>query len=436
MMFREKTLYNLTDKEQTAFRALLRGTPITKAAQWLLSVHISSEKGEGWPHLTSQDMPTVWGGTLDGLRGVVLGGISLYHPIVQRSIQWLLSKQRDDGAFGSREILYSCVEATAWVIIALKQIGYDIKKSAQVQAAIGFLERSISENGEVGTSPEDPARTYPSVLTLWALHGLSKKTTLVARFLKDTRDSVSGGWGVRPNARPNPLSTSQVLNALLLSGHLDRDDVIVQQAIDFILAHQTEFGNWPNFTETWYSKHQPNIPIRCDEYVTTWAIMALLRAGLSVLSPPIVKGVTWLIHEQKKEGYWLYDPLDDSKHIWCVADSINCLVEVREKLMAYVADGGTEVWNPPLQHSGLSTEEIIWKHIGEAVLKVRQNLSSILVVIMALYVFRAQVNALINTIIGFLKLQSGELLTSLVSNALWIALVVVGTYILQRLKVN
>jgi len=38
----------------------------------------------------NQGYASVWGGTLDGIRGLLAGGVTSHNPIIESSLKWLL----------------------------------------------------------------------------------------------------------------------------------------------------------------------------------------------------------------------------------------------------------------------------------------------------------------------------------------------------------
>src|SRR6266508_4816738 len=118
----DPTLYQYND----TLLALLAGWPIESGAAWIRSVFIDKADRCGWAHLSTHDIPTVWGGTLDALRGLLAAEMSPYDPLFRRGVDWLFSQQRPDGGWGSREFTYSAVEATAWVVFVLRHAGFDV----------------------------------------------------------------------------------------------------------------------------------------------------------------------------------------------------------------------------------------------------------------------------------------------------------------------
>jgi hypothetical protein len=309
----------------------------------------------------------------------------------------------------------------------------DLNYEQYSASAITYLESCITEKGEVGTSAADQVRIYPSCLCLWALHGYSDKAVSIARFLKDARDVHTGGWGTKPGASPNPLTTAHVLDVLLMTAHSSPEDVIVQQAVEYLLSHQKQDGSWDNFSETWYSVHQPHVPLRCDEYSTTWALTALIRAGLSPMSSPVARATRWLICEQQEQGFWLYEPMDDSRHIWCTADAVGALCLVRRRLLDSVADSGT--WElRPLSTSQEGPSSRVDRFLNNAVSLIRENLTLILVVLLAVYVFREYVNIFAKSVTAFFRLQGNDLVASIVADIIYALLVILGTVALSKIR--
>jgi hypothetical protein len=426
----------ITERQRNAVKSLLKSTPFEKGEAWLRRIQIQDSQGIGWPHLTALNIPTVWGGTLDGIRGLLACGVSKYDPVVADSLNWLLSQRNLDHGYGSREITYSGVEPTAWVLIAVKELGFNIPDRTHFVETSAFLESCIRDSGEVATSndPNEEARTYPSVLTLWALNGESQKTYQIARFLKDARDPISGGWGIKPKAVPNVASTAQVLYILLATNNLSKDDVITRQAIEYLLNNQKADGSWENFTETWYSIKQPHVPLRCEEYSTTWVLQALLEAGLSPAREPVVKAISWLIYEQAEDGYWLYNRLDDSKHIWCTADAVVALTMARKSIIDTVADKEyRDMWS-----EGDARDQnyiLIPKNfISQFFQYLRKNITTILVIMLSIYVFNSQIQSFIVGVQTFFQVQGDSIISDLLASVIYAFLFFLGAALLTRIR--
>lgn len=318
------------DESERLVLKLISGTPLQKGAAFLRDRYRSGAEGTGWAHRAHHDSPTVWGGTLDGIRGLLAAGIHPSEPMISGAIQWLYSQQRDEGGWGSREIAFSCVEATAWVIIALREAGIDPVHDQPLQSAIRFLESAIAPDGSVGTSPLDlgSPRLYSSALTLWALRGLSPHCHAIAGYLY-TQQHTGGGWGVKPGAPPQAVSTSHALIALNAAGFLSDRPSARADALEFLISRQKPDGSFEDVTEEWFSKHQPNVPNRCDDFGTAWAVQGLLAAGLAATELPVVKATTHLLHRQQSDGSWIFNLHESVVDVWCVADSLVALAAVR-----------------------------------------------------------------------------------------------------------
>lgn len=318
------------DESERLVLKLISGTPLQKGASYLRERFLSGADGTGWAHRAHHNWPTVWGGTLDGIRGLLAAGTHPSEPMVSGAIYWLYAQQREEGGWGSREIGFACVEATAWVVISLREAGLDPAHDPRLQAAIKFLESAIAPNGSVGTSPldVDSPRLYSSALTLWALRGLSPHCHTIANYIYAQQHS-DGGWGVKPGAPPQAVSTSHAIIALNAAGFLSDRPSARAEALEFLISRQKPDGSFEDVTEEWFSKHQPHVPNRCDDFGTAWAVQGLLAAGIAATELPVVKAITLLLRRQQSDGSWIFNLHESVVDIWCVADSLVALASVR-----------------------------------------------------------------------------------------------------------
>ncbi len=397
----DPTLYQYND----TLLALLAGWPIESGAAWIRSVFIDKADRCGWAHLSTHDIPTVWGGTLDALRGLLAAEMSPYDPLFRRGVDWLFSQQRPDGGWGSREITYSAVEATAWVVFVLRHAGFDVASDERTRRAILFLESAIGPGGELATSPQDhlDARTYPAHITLLALHDLSPRAAAVARYLRDAQND-DGGWGIKENAPSNALSTAQVLDALLLTRHLNATGESGIRALRWLSDSQQQNGSWLNFSEQWFSVNQPTVPNRCDSYTTASALRALLHAGCSAFDQRVLAGAAYLIREQDSEGCWYYNRPDGCKHVWCTADAIDALAQVRDELKHHRDEVAAIVSASPV--------------IPQRSSRFALGLAVVFAIVAAIG-FRREVAAIVRAALVFLRLQASNLTVNLMASVIY-----------------
>jgi hypothetical protein len=425
--------------ELQALEDIISGKLIRSGLEWLVSTHIPPVTNLdamlatdqcGWGVDTKLPI-TTWGGTVDGIRGLLACGVDPHDPLIARAVNWLVNQQRDDGSFYAREITWPCVEATAWIILGLRQAKYPIESNVFVKAK-QFLESCISPTGGLGTSDKDEERIYPSAIALMALHDVSsEKERQVAHFLKGAVDKTSGGWGNYPylhqHFEPNLAMTIYALYALLSTEYLLPDDALCSHAREYILAQINRGDNWESFQEQWQSNYKgpTDPPNPCYHYVTPWAVLALLKTEIDPLDPLMVDLYTRIRDRQQPNGSWRYVKNDTREFTWCVANTLVCLREVRAHLVAPVVKAAFR--------TGPVIPEKRWWHRFQAAL-TRENLNSILIIILFALILHQQISGLIDMVLAFLKVTQPGIIAGTISDAIWALLALVSVFVVTRFK--
>lgn len=341
-----KSQHNLSRKRQVAaVLASIAGTHRAGTERFLRTSHISGASA-GWSHQTHHREPTVWGGTLDGIRGLTACGVMARDPMITSAVEWIVSEQRPDGGWGSREIRFSCAEATAWVLIALRQLGGDVVESDWYKRAEAFLLTCVDSNGVVWTSPEDVgttapaivARTMPGALFLLALSDRPQHSATidaVRRRLWDCKQASGWGYLVSSGAASNAYSTALVSMALLTVA--DRNftrQSIADSAQTWLRNSQQADGGWGITSERWFRSADKATPISCDHDITPWAVQGLLLAGVDATDPCILRAIEHIQGRQNPtDGSWKYKADEDFEHVWCVANNAAALDAHRTALL-------------------------------------------------------------------------------------------------------
>jgi hypothetical protein len=414
-----------------SLRALLMGSPVEAGREWLQRCHIRTAAGVGWAHFSDQDFPSVWGGTLDGIMALASTGTSAFDPMISDSIDWIFSQQRDDGGFGSREMNYSAAESTAWVLVALFAASVS-PNDPRVVKAHDFLVGCIKEDGAVGTSPSDKGgRIYPALLTAWALSSLNPtKAKIVANRLRAVRTGASGGWGYMEGGTPVVGITAQVVFALIRAKLVDNHDSIVREAVDFIVSHSSSSGTYPNSSETWFSSHQPNIPLRYNCHTQSWVVRALSEVGFQQSKAPLSDIVAQLVSSQSpNEGYWIYDPSENTKHVWCVAGAVLALDSARRGLLKLASEnlnfGASEPISLP------SPGQSFIRTTLSRLAKHRQDL---LITAIIVYLFTDWIVDKTSRLQNWLGVQSDSIMANLVSSVIWAFSAIVVGFAVSKFK--
>lgn len=320
---------------------------------WFLDfTWIENERGTGWAHYAEPDPgmegahgPTAWGGTVEGIRTLLRLGVTPQHEKMRKALEWLEAQQSDDGSWPSWGIRVGCVESTAWVLIALQQAGVDLSKP-RLQSATAYLKK-LARKQDHGAAwaayGGAPTRVYPTLLAIWALHTVEPALARDgAKWLKQARNA-DGGWGFQARDKTsNPAMTGMVLYVLETAGLLT-EEKIRKEAIACLWARRQPGGTWINVQEDWRFGIDPqtgsSLPTDTKHLSTAWAIMALLRAGVSPSDTRIIESVSGLAARQEPDGSWLYDEHDAKKHSWCVANAAIALADARDAFVKAVMSG-------------------------------------------------------------------------------------------------
>lgn len=313
---------------------------LKKAEKWLRSLYWDTPTAKGWGHHKDED-PTEWGGTLDGIRALIAMGESPNSPMLTGAMKWLKSRQNSDGGFPAREMRYSPAEATAWVLIALADMGWNSANDAEIRKAIGYLDRCVDADGGAATTPRDLTnpRTLPTALVLWALARQGDdqenlRDKMITR-LKRMQEPESKGWGIGVGATPNAATTAQVLHALRVAG-VPEDVDWIRDGMGYLLEHQNEDGSWQNSYDEWFTVDLDGVPSRCVHYGTGWALLALTDFPDDPRCRQAAElAVRHLTGRQRPSGAWLFEDYDPRELVWCTSQVVVALKKWQENSAAY-----------------------------------------------------------------------------------------------------
>ena len=306
---------------------------LSLAQGWLRRTFLSNATGDGWPLYLGQGEVSEWGGTLDAIMALHRCGVPATNSQIHRSVAWLMGQQQADGGWGSWEISNSCVEATAWVLLALQLLDRDELEG--YREGVSFLERT-AERGDglacwgayAGAQP----RVYTTSMAIWALATTGSESVLQGcQWLLSARNS-DGGWGFLQNdERSNGVTTALSMIALSSAGRLTLS--VSETAIDWLWLARSEDGLWSNAVEDWISWVQDDgrgWPTVTNHGVTPFAIKALLAAGVDLLDERLQQSVKALARSQQADGSWIFDEENAKRYVWSVGDAVWALSAVQE----------------------------------------------------------------------------------------------------------
>ncbi len=306
---------------------------LSKAEKWLRSLFRQTSTAAGWGHHKDED-PTEWGGTLDGIRGLIAMKESPNAPMLVSASAWLKGRQNPDGGFPAREMKYSPAEATAWVVIALHDMGWDSHNDPHVEKAIGYLENCVDVDGGAATTPRDITnpRTLPTALVLWALalqgNDQDQRRSKMVKRLRLMQEPESKGWGIGVGATPNAATTAQVLHALHMAG-VSQDLDWIRDGVAYLLKHQNEDGSWQNSYDEWFTADLDRVPSRCVHYGTSWALLTLTDFPEDARCRAAAEhAVRYLLGRQEQaSGAWLFEDYDPTEFVWCTTQIMVALTK-------------------------------------------------------------------------------------------------------------
>lgn len=303
------------------------------AVDWFYINWKDDETGTGWPHSQLYDRVTAWGGTIEAIRGLVELGESAHNPKISRAISWLKEIQREDGGWEIWETNQSTVESTAWGLITLRKTNHPIDDEC-IQDAVNFLVEAAQEQATGyawGAAKDHNCRIYPTIVTIWALHGIRQEYSEGgAKWLKTVLNQ-DGGWGFRPeDDTSNVAMTTIGLYTLRLVNEFQIDSKQTEDAKKYILEAQRDDGSWENKSESWNVRGDGQVTMEHGTH--PWAILALLETDISINHHQLLSGIQKLSEQQIPDGAFLYDQSDSEQNIWYTTNCIIALERYSKRL--------------------------------------------------------------------------------------------------------
>jgi squalene-hopene/tetraprenyl-beta-curcumene cyclase len=289
--------------------------------------------------------------------GLTAGGIAEASDIVQSSVHYTLNQQREDGSWPLDRDLE--VSSTDTAIIALGGLGYDLRQPRFQRAKEWLLANQIREpffaTGAPGGGwawampggwPDIDDTSYALIgLAAFGLDSQHPQMQECTTWLLAMQNK-NGSWSTfvknsnMPFDQPCPYVTAHVLSGLWATGLFTANSKPVQRAIDWLQSVQRPDGSFPaiwfrNYScatalvleaMAEYSLVKTPLARQCLDWLlanqnlggswggyreqpgtaeeTSWAISALLLAGLSPTDKSIERGIGWLIDNQQPDGTW------------------------------------------------------------------------------------------------------------------------------------
>ena len=201
--------------------------------------------------------------------------------VISTVIEWLLSKQRDDGSWKTSSNRppseASSFTTTYLALRAMMHFGSD-QHSDAIEQATEAAAHWIAE-----TEAKD---TEDQVFRLLAFpYGElpeSLKTAAIERLKQQQRDD--GGWAQKPDMQSDAYATATVLYALRSAGAMDNGDEVWKRGINFLLKQQKPDGSWlvVSRSKPFQKYFETGFPHGDDQFISTtataWATIVLLQS--------------------------------------------------------------------------------------------------------------------------------------------------------------
>jgi squalene cyclase len=161
---------------------------------------------------------------------------------LQRGVDWIASKQHEDGAWRGEEIgvLRPGPAMTAFVLYAMAP--YRNVHPERVIKAARYLETQVTPEGSVGTSDYP---TYATSLTILAFAELKRDVSRLVDYLKRAQHAETGGWAFGGNtAHRLDISTTRYALEALAAANVAPDDPVWEKARRFLDRCQNPDGGF------------------------------------------------------------------------------------------------------------------------------------------------------------------------------------------------
>ena len=146
---------------------------------------------------------------------------------------------------------------------------------------------------------------------------LAQDMANAAHWLASLQQAETGGWGEYEGSHANVLNTAEAVLALLDSGCYASDEA-VRRGADYLAHSQLgpgtdagppNEGGWARRVagEQGGERHLP------DTIRSSFALLAVYRAGRTMELPYVSKGLDWLLRTQRADGGWGYAPDRESR---------------------------------------------------------------------------------------------------------------------------
>ncbi|MEM1587914.1 MAG: prenyltransferase/squalene oxidase repeat-containing protein [Candidatus Bathyarchaeia archaeon] len=211
--------------------------------------------------------------------------------IIQLSLNWLRNQQNLDGSIGSFAV-------SSWVVMAIASSERDpnawIKNGASI---VQYLKNNVNQLNP--SSCTDYSRFILSMVAAGEDPKNINNIDLIAKLESFYDGTQFGDQGL--------LNDDFWAVMALISAGIDKNDPKIQNAVNFIKAHQNNDGGWSFDTAASYGS---------DVDSTAAAIMALIAAGESSSSQSIINALNYIKSKQDETGGfnsgWGYSAETDS----------------------------------------------------------------------------------------------------------------------------
>lgn len=319
----------------------LIGAAVDNALKCLRTSVRSAATGSGWYHYLDDPQPGVTASAV-GLYTFALAGQRFER--TAEVVRFLLSQQvtstddRDGGWAVRTTNGVPIIEATAWVVRALRLPGVDLAEAGDsLRRGVAWIERNQNTDFGWGSYRGQPSRVFHTALTMLALQeggGTDAVISNSQRWLIESQNVDQPAWGPIPGAPPTLLHTSFVLLALARrEGALSSTSV--RDICDWIFERLEPGAQVEQETTV----EEYDVPLPGDSrtefqnslphFAGPVALAALLHAGADPFRTKMFAAATEICAAQTGGGSWVLPRSPVRPSIWAIWPFVAALSSIR-----------------------------------------------------------------------------------------------------------
>lgn len=323
------------------------GKSITRTLDFLCSSTSTKEGYVGWDQFIGRGRVGVIG-TAIGVKALCISGLQSH--LIHEGVKSLEASNLSDGGWGVRSILdagdeVSVVESTLYVLSALLNAGRNFGSQA-VDNGVNWLFDLQHESGGWGTAKFRSAytpRVFPTAFAITVLSKIEKEHKALKKavdWLLNAQKS-DGSWGAYSGEQERldgtAVHTARAILALQEYDGQRYQNVIARggQWLINVYEPRNEEG-WSSTSEVTFVSERNRLDFK--HYSTPWVVVALIKSGVPLSNPCIIRPITILLQNQNLNGYWTHHLAAGQIPIWATHDSLMAINTFKDFLWTNASD--------------------------------------------------------------------------------------------------